>query len=382
MTAMDATPRAGQQHHAPFDAQPEAAVLSAPPAPVSAEQAAALLRSLYGLEGNLELLSSDRDSNFLVTLSASSADSASQHAWVLKISHPIEPEAVTDFQTQALLHLERHAPGLPVQRLRPTTAGGHTGWAQVDGATRVVRMFSYLEGLPMPKAPRSPRQMVNVAQTLARLDIALAAMPVHAAGAYRMPWDIQHTDSVRSLVGLLGPAERQDLAAHALDRFERYVKPLLPGLRRQAIHNDFNLFNLLADPVDPDVISGILDFGDMVEGPTIDDVAVAASYHIDPEGDTLQAIVAFASAYHEVNPLRPAELDLLLDLIRARLAMVVCIGGWRAARDPSNAEYVLRNNAVSWARLAACRHIDEAAARTALRAACPATHDAPDTATP
>ncbi len=364
---MDAMTHAVSAVSAAFDGLPEAAVLSAPPAPIGLEQAAALLRSLYGLEGELAPLGGDRDANFLVTLDAAAA----QRTWILKISHPVEPAQVADFQTQALLHLERHAPDLPVQRLRRTAAGGHAALARLGGAARVIRLFSYLDGLPMPQAPRSPRQMVNVARALAGLDIALAAMPAHAAGTLRLPWDIQHADGVRSLVGLLGPAERQALAAHALDRFEGLVKPRLPGLRRQAIHNDFNLFNLLADPADPDRVCGILDFGDMVEGPTIDDVAVAASYHIDAGGDTLQAIVAFASAYHEINPLRPEELDLLLDLIRARLAMVVCIGGWRAARDPSNAEYVLRNNAVSWARLAACHGIGDAAAREALRAACP-----------
>lgn len=349
-----------------FDALPEAAVLSAPPAPVDAGQAAGLLRSLYGMEGSLDALSSDRDANFLVTPAAGAAQ-----RWVLKISHPVEAAQVADLQTQALLHLQRHAPDLPVQRLHPTLTGGHSALARIDGAPRVVRLLGYLEGLPMPKAPRSPRQAAAIAQILARLDTALAGLPPHAANAHRLPWDIQHTDGVRSLTGLLGTAERQALAGHALDRFEQRVKPRLPALRRQAIHNDFNPFNLLVDPYGPDTIRGILDFGDMVQGPTIQDVAVAASYHIDAEGDTLQAIAAFAAAYHAVRPLRPEELDLLLDLIRARLAMIVCVGGWRAARDPSNADYVLRNNAVSWARLAACHDIDEASASDALRAACP-----------
>ncbi|WP_033365886.1 phosphotransferase [Bordetella sp. FB-8] len=356
-----------------FDALPEAAVLSAPPAPVDAGQAAALLRSLYGLQGSLQALSGDRDANFLVTPA-----SAAAQRWVLKISHPVEAAQVADLQTQALLHLRRHAPDLPVQRLHPTLAGGHSALPRIGGAPRVVRLLSYLEGLPMPKAPRSPRQAAAIAQVLARLDMALAGLPTHAASAHRLPWDIQHTEGVRSLTDLLGTAQRQALAGHALDRFAHCVKPRLPALRRQAIHNDFNPFNLLVDPDEPDTVRGILDFGDMVQGPTIQDVAVAASYHIDAEGDTLQAIAAFAAAYHAVHPLRPEELDLLLDLIRARLAMIVCVGGWRAARDPSNAEYVLRNNAVSWTRLAACRDIDQTWARDALRAACPCANNVLD----
>ena len=71
-----------------------------------------------------------------------------------------------------------------------------------------------------------------------------------------------------------------------------------------------------------------------------------------------------------IHPLTPDELALLPGLIRARLAMVVCIGGWRAARDPGNADYILRNNRLSWARLTACDRIDDEQASLALRSAC------------
>ncbi|KAF1020320.1 MAG: Homoserine kinase [Paracidovorax wautersii] len=294
---------------------------------------------------------------------------------MLKISHPVEAPHVADFQTQALLHLARHAPALPVQRLLPMRDGAHAAVTHaVDGQARVVRLFSYLEGLPMPQAARSARQQASVARALARLDLALQDMAPHLAAGERMPWDIQRADSVRGLVAHLGSPERRALVEHALDRFEQHVLPRLAALRRQPIHNDFNIYNLLVDPADTERVCGILDFGDMVEGPLVNDVAVAASYQLDERGDApgaLAAISAFAAAYHRIHPLHPEELDLLPDLIRARLAMVVCIGGWRAARNPANADYVLRNNQISWARLQACRPISHAQAQEALRLACP-----------
>ena len=58
------------------------------------------------------------------------------------------------------------------------------------------------------------------------------------------------------------------------------------------------------------------------------------------------------------------------DLMTARLLMVVAISGWRAARHPDNAAYLLRNNPVSWARLAACERVGNEAATSALRRAC------------
>lgn len=347
---------------------PEAAVLSAASAPVPIEWAASLVRDRYARSGQLTPLSGERDANFLLRMMDGTEDSPRRY--MLKVSHPLETRVVADFQTQALLHIAVEDPTLPVQRLVPTVDGKVSFEVRApDGARRVVRLFSYLPGLPMPRAHRSASQRANVARTLARLDRALSGLQ-HPAGALELPWDIQRADRVRSLLEHVTDPARRALAERALDDFVQRTKPALSGLRRQPIHNDFNLYNLLVDEHDHDRIAGILDFGDMVQAPLIDDLAVAASYQIEEGGDALATITQFAAAYHAELPLQPAELDLLFDLIRARLVMVVAISGWRAARQPENASYLLRNNAVSWARLQACDTIAVADARAALRRAC------------
>jgi Ser/Thr protein kinase RdoA (MazF antagonist) len=345
---------------------PEAAVLRAAAAPVPVDWAHSLLLARYGLAGELTPLTGERDANFLLRVDGA----GSAQRFMLKVSHPVETPLVADFQTQALLHLAQVDPALPVQRLVPTLYGAPSFTDRApDGSVRVVRLFTYLEGVPMPQTPRSAAQRAAVARMLARLDIGLAGLR-HPAGAFELPWDIQRADRARGLLVHVADADRRALAERAFDGFVQRAKPALAGLRRQAIHNDFNIYNLLVDANAPEQVSGILDFGDMVEAPMIDDLAVAASYQLDAEGDALSTITAFAAAYHAVNPLQPAELDVLFDLIRARLAMVVAISGWRAARHPDNAEYLLRNNAVSWARLSACDAISPDAARAALYRAC------------
>lgn len=333
-------------------ALPEAAVLTAPAAPVATAWAADVLQQHYGLAGVLKPLTGERDANFLLEDAGPSGLRR-----LLKVSHPDEDAVVADFQTQALLHIAARDPGLPVQRLQPARDGAvacHV--ADPEGRPRVVRLFSYLEGLPLPQAPRTASQRLAVARTLARLDLALAGLQ-HAAGARELPWDIQRAERVRPLLVHVADPARRALAEAALDGFEQRARPRLAGLRRQAIHNDFNIYNLLVDPADTDRVAGILDFGDMVHAPMVDDLAVAASYQVDEQGGAqaaLAAIAGFAAAYHAVCPLQEAETALLLDLVRARLAMVVAISGWRAARHPGNAAYLLRNNAISWARLQAC----------------------------
>ena len=351
-----------------FDQLPEAAVLCAPAAPVPADWAQAMLRRHWGLDAALEALSGERDSNFLLTLTATASGTSVRR--LLKVSHPVEPSAVTDFQTQALLHLARQAPELPVQRLWPARGGAVAVSACApDGQPRVLRLLSYLEGLPMPQAPRSAAQRTHVAQVLARLDRALADLR-HPAAALALPWDIQRAHQVRSLVEAMADPVRRALAHGALDLFERTALPNLGALPRQPIHNDFNIYNLLVDPAQPERVSGILDFGDMVAAPRIDDLAVAAAYQVDVDDDALGEMASFAAAFHAETPLHAAELDLLWPLVQARLVMVVAITGWRAARQPHHADYLLRNNPVSWARLQACAAIPPQQARAVLRAAC------------
>lgn len=345
-------------------ALPEAAVLTAPPAPVATAWAAGLLQRLYGLSGHLKPLSGERDANFLLE----PAHGAPR--CMLKLSHPDEDPVVADFQTQALLHVAATDPGLPVQRLLRDRHGAPSVQVQdAQARTRVARVFSYLEGLPMPQAPRSAAQRRSVARMLARLDLALAGL-AHPAADRELPWDIQRAERVRPLLLHVADPARRALAEAALDAFEQRTKPRLATLRCQPIHNDFNLYNLLVDAHDASRVTGILDFGDMVHAPLADDLAVAVSYHIDEHGDALATIARFAADYHAVSPLTEADTSVLLDLVRARLTMVVAISGWRAARHPDNAPYLMRNNAVSWARLCACADLVPEQVQDAIHAAC------------
>ena len=354
-----------------FDQLPEAAVLCADAAPVPMAWAQQMLQQHWALDATLSPVSGERDSNFAARATIGGA----QVQLLFKASHPDEPAMVTDFQTQALLHLARHAPALPVQRLQAAANGAAAITAVApDGRPRVLRLLHWLHGLPMPQAPRTAALRSSVAGLLAQLDLALAGLQ-HPAAALQLPWDIQRAHGVASLIDAMPDASRRALARSALRLFQAQALPHLGALPRQPIHNDFNVHNLLVDPAQPARASGILDFGDMLAAPRVNDLAVAAAYQLDAEGDAesgaLSTVAAFAAAYHAQAPLQPAELDLLWPLVQARLLMVVAISGWRATRQPQDAAYLLRNNPVSWARLQACAGVPPARAREAIRAACP-----------
>ncbi len=300
--------------------------LTTAPPTLPQDQAAALAQTHFGLTGDLSPLTSERDLNYRLT--------TPHGRYVLKLANPSEPPEVTQFQTRALIHLE--GTDLPVPRVIRTLDGR----TEAQTPHGILRLLTYVEGQPQHLTPRSLAQTAQMGQMAARLARGLHGF-THPAAGYVLHWDIKQASRLRPLLPFIS-ADLRPLATETLDRFDRDIAPLLPTLRAQVVHNDLNPHNVLVDPANPDRITGILDFGDMVETPLICDAAVAASYQIDP-AQAHASLMAFAAAYHATLPLMAQEAALLPDLTATRMLTTLAIASARAARYPDNAPYILRN---------------------------------------
>lgn len=313
------------------------AMLESEPPLVSTGEAAAMVQDRFGLAVRAYRLTGERDLNFHLI-------AEDGRELLLKVTNPAEPRDVTDLQTQALLHIERENPTLPVPRvLRATDGAPQAIWKSANGQESVIRVLSFLRGEQLFRLQGSPTQRRRIGECLATLDIALSSFD-HPAADHDLLWDIKHAPRLRSILSQTRETKIRELAERFLDIFETEVAPVLPTLRRQVIHNDFNLHNILVNPVDQDTITGVIDFGDIVRTPLVVDVAVAASYHISQNGHPLHKAAQIISGFHAVLPLTAAELDILYDLIAIRMVTTVAITNWRAARYPENSAYILRNN--------------------------------------
>ncbi len=123
------------------------------------------------------------------------------------------------------------------------------------------------------------------------------------------------------------------LLEEVLSSFEVHARPHLSRLRVSLIHNDVNDHNLL---VDGSRVSAILDFGDMLESYMVCEVAHAACYLMLDEADPLGVAREVARGYQAVNPLDRAELSVLYDLIRLRLALSVTLSAYRRRFEPAD----------------------------------------------
>jgi 4-aminobutyrate aminotransferase-like enzyme len=319
-------------------------VLETAPPRFSTDEAAKIAADLFGLIGTAVALGSERDQAFLI-------DDERGGGGVLKISNSGEDPTVLDLETEAILHVARVDPGLPVARPLEAVGAGDEGAAYrpvVDGhgGRHFVRLFERLDGR-VGGPELDDRAVFEYAATQARLNLALRSF-FHPAAGRQLLWDLKHASGLRPLLETIGDERQRHLVENVLDRYEERVLPTWPRLRAQVVHGDFNLDNILLD--ERGSIRGIVDFGDTSHTAQIADFAVglASLLRGRPGEDVFRVARIAIDGYSSRLPLEPAELEVLADLVAARLATIVTISAWRVGRYPENAEYIQAWDSDSW----------------------------------
>jgi len=278
--------------------------------------AEAIADELFGVRGRAQSLPSERDQNFLLT------DCAGEK-FVLKIANALESRAFLEAQNGALKHVARRVSfcQAPVTDDIATIEGGY-----------FARMVRYLPGVPLARIqPQPPALLRDFGCKLGKLDRALSDFD-HSAVHREFHWDLANGNRiVDELVPLIENASLRELVL-------RCRVQIKDGLRQSVIHGDANDYNVLVDP-DEMVVTGLLDFGDMVYSYTIGDLAIAIAYVVldkdDPSAVARQVVEGYASEFSLLD----AELEMLWPFVRLRLAMSVCIAAQQLGQQPEN-EYL------------------------------------------
>jgi 4-aminobutyrate aminotransferase-like enzyme/Ser/Thr protein kinase RdoA (MazF antagonist) len=302
-------------------------VLETTPPRFSTEEVAAIAAELFGLDGEVRDLGSERDQTFLV------GDG------VLKISNTGEDPAILDLEAKALGHIERVDPDLPIARqLGSGTRNGH-----------LIRLFERMPGRPGVRE-LDDEALFAFGAICARLTLALRGF-FHPAAGRDLLWNPGQAARLRPLVGAIPEAARRKMVERILDRYEERVAPRWDFLPGQVVHGDFTLDNVLVD--EDGRVSGITDFGDISFGTRAGDLAIALSslLRVGAADELFRLARIVIDGYLSRIPLEAEELDLLGDLVAARFAALVVISAWRVERYPENAEYIQSWDGESWGLL-------------------------------
>ena len=313
--------------------------LNEAPPNCSAEFVQDFVDRIYGISGQAKQLACERDQIFAIY-------TGTDEDFVLRLINPAEDRRVSNFQTEALYHLNRVDPDLPVPRLVMSEHGDTEIDASLpDGRSSIARMITLLPGIPLASVPeRNPGVRSSMADAIAKLDLAFQGFS-HPAANHELLWDMKHALKLRELTVYLPEEETRELVERGLEAFEQSIAPIQSSLRAQVIHNDLNFSNVMIDEQEAK-ITGVLDFGDMVHAPLIYDLAVALAYQFSGDDDDVLGIIEeFAHRYHQVVPLERQELEILYDLINTRQVLTLLITQWRASIYPDNRRYILRNYA-------------------------------------
>ncbi len=321
------------------------------PAP-SIDTAAAkdILRTRFRVDAHVTALRGERDRNFM-------AVTAAGERLVLKVSHSAEDPAVIAMENAAMLHVRRTDPELTVPRVLPTVTGGPgTTVKAPDGREHHVRLITAVTGAAADQAGRPRNVGSSLGAVCARLAVALRGF-AHPASQRPMAWDPRTVRDLRvHLARIPDPDGRREVAA-LLDRCED-LPTATAALPSFVLHGDLTPGNVMLGA--DGTVSGVIDFGDMHHTARVSDLAIALASFLRGADDPWQAAGQFLDAYQRITPLEPAEVDVLGELVLARLAATVLISAWRAPLHPENTAYLTGSDAGSWRVIGVLGRLDRA----------------------
>jgi Ser/Thr protein kinase RdoA (MazF antagonist) len=253
--------------------------------------------------------------------------------------------------------------GIPTGRSVPALSGEKVVEAETSDGPAALHVGEWLDGFMLSAALPTPFLMRAVGEAAARVSAGLADWPAPPAEVAH-PWELLRTvETIQATVhSVTDPAARR-LVDEALARFTATVEPRLADLPHQVVHHDLHDSNILVDTAS-ERVTGVLDFGDMVWGPRIADLAIPGTHGARSSLDPTSAFIEVAEGWGRVSALEPEEIDLVFTAGLGRLAVTLSV--WTDRANTERAEYARARSARTAKTLRRLLAADEATVRAEL----------------
>lgn len=263
------------------------------------------LAEQYGLNGTLRRLHGERDLNHCLY------EDGGAH-YLVRVGTQAEAPIRSAMQAAALEHVAMTDPDCPVPRLVRTTSGGALGKIDLPSGSHPMTVMSWCPGAPV-SIPPGAALAEAIGSAVGRLSRALRGFFHPGAGEY-VAWDVRRRVALDPDIRGWLSAEVADLAGPVLAWAERELPSALAECRHQIVHGDSHMSNILVDGTE---VTGIVDLGDMLFGPVVQNLATTIS-SLQRAGAQKAAEAAVVRGHQGQDPLSAHELDLLPGLVRFR----------------------------------------------------------------
>ena len=315
---------------------------------VAVREAAAAADALWGLKVRATPLPGERDANFLL-------EDDSSERFVLKISSASERPERLGLQHALIARARERDPALRLPEAVPTTAGALPGWRDFGGRGHRVRLFRYLEGLPLSAFRCRPHALLeSVGGLVGRVQRALDGFDDPELDVQEIPWAPAHAPAVIAAAsGILREEDNSGIYRNVADSI-RDALPDLLALPAGALHNDANDDNLLLAAGKPETAKpedvALLDFGDSLRGPLICEAATAALYIAASAFEPLPAAARVLAGFAAERPVSEGEADLFGVALATRALVSAGVAALRRTEVAGAAadEYLMVSQAGVW----------------------------------
>ncbi len=328
-------------------------------------EAATAAKILYNVEGKIERLDGERDLNFKIH--------CTEKIVVFKIANQEESASMLECQAEIFRLLNDHsAISTSPENIESVSGNVVESLESIAGLKHYCRAVTYLQGKIFATVnPHTPELLESLGGTVGGIDAVLKDYH-HNAIQRPLLWNMcQAEETLNRLKILIEDQEKLDLISYFQQCFKDNVLPIQKQLRFGTIHNDANDNNVIVNSDGPwsQMVTGVIDYGDLVQSWVVVDVAVAAAYALLHKSHPLDAAASVVKGYHRAFPLTEIEINVIYDLICMRLCMSVCICAYQKSQQPDN-KYLSISEQPAWNALTQLRKISSDFAHFLFRDAC------------
>jgi len=292
---------------------------------------------------NLILLNSERDNNFLIK-------GIKNKKYVIKIANPKESLEQLKYQDVLIKHLRLNN---KLRKIYPKIIHKKIKFFK-DKKQRecAVRVLTYIDGNMYAKSKINSEIEKSFGKVLALQSNQLQSFN-HNEAIRKFDWDPSNIKWTKKFINLF-TGFNKELIKDAIYQHDHFVYKNIKNLKYSVTHGDPNDYNVV---VKKNKIIGLIDFGDSIYAPSINDLAIGLSYALMSSKNLFQTLTNIVGVYNDVYSISSYEIYSLLGLIKSRLVITIVMAVKQRKKYPDN-KYLSISENNAWSLISRLHKID------------------------